>query len=319
MLDATHGNDTGHGTGHGTGDGQKWSLHDLEYRTEAYIAKREEVHGRTAERLLGLCKANQGFYIKAAQTVASMQMGVPKQVTSKLRVLQDSAPFKELADVLGTFEAEFGASPHELFAEFDEQPFAAASLAQVHKAVTHDGQRVAVKVQHAGLEDLITTDLWAMRTIASIMPFFFEDLELGWLVTEVEENIAKELDFVREGQSAERVAASFADMPHVRIPGIVWASSSRRVLTMEFMDGFSISNEAQLEEQGVDRAQLTKLLLDTFSRMIFCTGFIHCDPHAGNLLVHKNAETGALDLVLLDHGLYRELDDEFRILADPIG
>ena len=290
----------------------KISLYGKEYGTEEYTATRSEVHVRTGAHLLALARANQGFYVKAAQTISMMNL-LPPSIRNPLKVLQAAAPFKDYSNIVAVFESEFGADPHALFAEFDEDPFAAASLAQVHKGVTHSGLPVAIKVQHLGLEEMIDNDLWAMGTIASLVPYFFDGLDLAWIVNEVRENIAMELDFVREGESAERVAKSLAHIPNVAVPAIHWETSSSRVLTMEFMPGFSIGNTDAIDAAGLDHAQLTTTLLTVFATMIFGSGYIHCDPHAGNILVDPNPPSNApFRLVLLDHGLYREIDDQFR-------
>lgn len=293
----------------------KWSLRGLTREDEQYEEIRNQVHERSAERVLALCRANRGFYIKIGQTVASMQMGLPRAYTTKLAVLQTAAPYYGESNVIDTFASEFGASPHVLFAHFDMTPFAAASLAQVHRALTHDGEKVAVKVQHPDLHELVEVDLWALRVITMVLPAFFDGLQLGWMVDEVRLNISKELDFELEGRSADRIRQAFesAGCDSVRVPRIHWSLTTPRILTMEYMAGCKINDSAALEAQHTDRAALAHLLLDTFSKMIFCFGFIHCDPHPGNILVRHSPVDSRLELVLLDHGLYRELSEPFRL------
>nr|XP_024393504.1 uncharacterized aarF domain-containing protein kinase 1-like isoform X3 [Physcomitrium patens] len=266
----------------------KISLRGFDEKSDAYYDARNKVHLRAAKRLLRLCEKNRGFYIKAGQSVASMHQ-VPKEFVSTLSVLQDKASFWSFKDLEVVFLEEFGKDVKELFEAFDEQPIAAASLAQVHRGFLKNGQEVAVKI--------------------------FPDYQFEWLVGEFEKNVVRELDFTQEADNADRTAKSFAHNRNVRIPRIFRELSTKRVLTMEFMEGCKIDDIKSLEKAGVDPKEVASLLAAIFAEMIFCHGFVHGDPHPGNLLVHRDPSRSGkhnFDIVILDHGLYRELGEKFR-------
>uniref|UniRef100_A0A7I4ALG2 Protein kinase domain-containing protein n=1 Tax=Physcomitrium patens TaxID=3218 RepID=A0A7I4ALG2_PHYPA len=256
----------------------------------------------------------RGFYIKAGQSVASMHQ-VPKEFVSTLSVLQDKASFWSFKDLEVVFLEEFGKDVKELFEAFDEQPIAAASLAQVHRGFLKNGQEVAVKVQYPGLQKQFATDIATMAFLSKALAWIFPDYQFEWLVGEFEKNVVRELDFTQEADNADRTAKSFAHNRNVRIPRIFRELSTKRVLTMEFMEGCKIDDIKSLEKAGVDPKEVASLLAAIFAEMIFCHGFVHGDPHPGNLLVHRDPSRSGkhnFDIVILDHGLYRELGEKFR-------
>lgn len=201
------------------------------------------------------------------------------------------------------------------FGSFDEQPIAAASLAQVHRAFLKDGQEVAVKVQYPGLQKQFATDIATMAVLSKALAWLFPDYQFEWLVPEFEKGLLKELDFIQEADNADRTAKSFAHKQGVRIPRIFRELSTSKVLTMEFMEGCKVDDISSLEKAGVDPKQVASLLVDIFAEMIFCHGYVHGDPHPGNILVHRDPSRSGkhnFDIVILDHGLYRDLDEKFR-------
>ncbi|BBN13742.1 aarF domain-containing kinase [Marchantia polymorpha subsp. ruderalis] len=292
----------------------KYSLKDYDDKSEEYFQARSEVHKRAAERLLKLCQANRGFYVKAGQFVGSMK-NVPQEFVTVLSVLQDKAqpwPYHAIQKVI---EGEFGQSIGDIFAEFDEEPIAAASLAQVHRAQLKGGEEVAVKVQYPHLQQQFEIDIRTMYTLSKAISMLFPDYQFEWIVVEFEKGVSRELDFKQEGKNAEQTSKNFASKDHVKIPEIKWDLTSRRVLTMEFMHGFKITDTERLKKAGIDPLQVAEVLVEVFAEMVFCHGYVHGDPHPGNIFVHPRDQVKGkrnFDLVLLDHGLYRELDEGFR-------
>ncbi|CAN0056377.1 unnamed protein product [Ectocarpus sp. 12 AP-2014] len=317
----------------------KYRLRNLERGSEEYEAVRKEVNLRAAQRLLHVCSIHGGVYTKFGQYISSMNHVLPKEFTETLKVLQDRNPSVELSEVARTVRRELGAEISELFREFDEKAIAAASLAQVHRAVTMAGEEVAVKLQYPGLESQVHKDLLGMRFLAGLLGAVFPEYQYTWLFPEFEESISLELDFVQEGTNSERVARMFRGNQNVFVPSIHWDLSSRRVLTMDFVHGLKISDREGIERRGMDPTGVARTVTRTFGDMIYCHGFLHCDPHPGNLMVRPKpssrnakaaargtAESGdaarsatpkrnsvAHQVVLLDHGMYRRLEPDFRL------
>ncbi|KAL6069470.1 putative aarF domain-containing protein kinase 1 [Balamuthia mandrillaris] len=284
----------------------------------------KEVHQRSAERLLASFRKLGGIYIKAGQHISCLEYILPTEYTSTMSPLHDQAPTESFDNVVRVFKEEFvGSHPDELFALFEREPIAAASLAQVHRAVRYDGEEVAVKVQFHGLHQRAWGDVRTIALLIDGVAWLFPEFEFKWLVTEFNNNLPKELDFVNEGRNGERLAHNFKDYPHVGVPKVHWDLTTKRVLTMEYIHGKKLDDMKGLEELGVSVKKAATLLATVFSKQIFVDGLVHCDPHPGNLLVRradrKLCKSGAWDvnaepeLVVLDHGLYRELNDEFRL------
>ncbi|CAG8529987.1 4566_t:CDS:2 [Ambispora gerdemannii] len=284
------------------------------YGSDEYKAARSLVHLRSAYRLLRLCKLNTGVYIKAGQHLASLTYVVPKQYTDVLSVLQDRAPYRAMSEIEKIIKEEFnGQGSKDLFSEFDETPLAAASLAQVHRAITKDGREAAVKVQYPDVARLFHVDVWTMQTMSDLISFLFPEFELNWIVKEFKQNLIAEFDFEAEGRNGELTKQRFAHRSEsFVIPEIYHEFSTKRVLTMQFIRGVKINDLNGLKRLGADPAWVRNQLLEVFAEMIFCHGIVHCDPHPGNALVAISPVTKKPQLILLDHGLYRELSDDFR-------
>ncbi|XP_047594197.1 aarF domain-containing protein kinase 1 isoform X3 [Lutra lutra] len=202
---------------------------------------------------------------------------------------------------------------HDLFVSFDDTPLGAASLAQVHKAVLRDGRTVAVKVQHPKVQSQSSKDILLMEVLVLAVKQLFPEFEFMWLVEEAKKNLPLELDFLNEGRNAEKVAQMLKDFDFLKVPRIYWELSTKRVLLMEFVDGGQVNDRDYMERNNIDVNEISRYLGKMYSEMIFVNGFVHCDPHPGNVLVRKCPGTGKAEVVLLDHGLYQVLTDEFRL------
>ncbi|KAI1319353.1 hypothetical protein EDD11_004219 [Mortierella claussenii] len=282
------------------------------YTSDTYKAERKLVHQRCADRILRLCRLNTGIYCKAGQHVASLTYIVPPEYTDTLSVLQDRAPYKSMKEVERVFQEQFGKGPLDLFREFDPKPMAAASLAQVHRAVTMDGRLAAVKVQYNDVSRLFKTDMWTMQTLSSMVGWLFPEFELGWIVDEFRDNLTSEFDFTNEARNGEATKERFKNRSDFYVPEIYWDLSTKKILTMEFIDGVKVNDLDGLKSLGVSPKWVRTALLEVFAEMIYQHGVVHCDPHAGNILITKNKVNGKCQFVLLDHGLYRTLDETFR-------
>ncbi len=271
-------------------------------------------HSRAAQRLLVLCAANRGVYIKLGQHVAMLEHLLPAEYVKAMQPLCHTAPTSRFEDVRSVVEADLGRPLEEVFSSFDQRPIASASLAQVHKAVLRStGQTVAVKVQHRGLREASAVDLRTISALVDAVRARFPRFEYRWLVNEIRVNLPRELDFRLEAANIERTGRLLAGRDDVVVPSVFHDASSGRVLTMSFEDGCYITNKERIEAMGLPAAQVALSMAQVFSDQTFKHGFLHCDPHAGNILVRPHpADARRAQLVLLDHGLYRELDEKFR-------
>ncbi|XP_073494242.1 aarF domain-containing protein kinase 1 isoform X1 [Phyllobates terribilis] len=281
--------------------------------SQEYEVVRSQVHARSARRLLDLCCANRGTYIKVGQHLGALEYLLPPEYTRTLSVLHSRAPATPLPDVLHIIQEELGTETSDLFAQFEETPLGAASLAQVHRAVLRDGRTVAVKVQHPKVRQQSSRDIMIMEVLLRAVKKVFPQFEFMWLVEEAKKNLPRELDFLNEARNAEKMAAMVRKFPFLRIPKIHWDVSTERVLVMEYVEGGQANDLHYMERNGIDVNQVSRALGKLYSEMIFVHGFVHCDPHPGNVLIRRREGSRSPEIVLLDHGLYQELTDNFRL------
>lgn len=294
------------------------------------IENNNAIHLRAAQRLLKLFQKNGGIFIKLGQHLAALEYILPEEYCSTMSILQNQAPTSSLQDVQRVFAEDLGVGTlEEIFAHFDPVPIGAASLAQVHRAILKDsGCEVAVKIQHHRLHDFVEMDMFTVGVAVRLIKRLFPEFQLDWLVDEMKLNLPMELDFVHEGHNAERVARNLRESfgSKVRVPRIFWTWTTPRILVMEYLPGAKVTNVQFLRENGIDPHKVSERLTKVFSEMIFINGFVHCDPHPGNIFIRplKSANSSkwklccpwnkpSWEMVLLDHGLYREIADTFRL------
>ncbi|KAK4525302.1 hypothetical protein GAYE_SCF09G3210 [Galdieria yellowstonensis] len=291
-----------------------WSMKGFRLPLENSPSELHETHLRCAKRLLELCRKNGGLYIKIGQHIAQLDYLLPDEYCHTLLPLMDACPTQPLSDVYITFVEDLGATPDQLFSYFESTPFASASLAQVHKACTHSGQKVAVKLQHRGLKEAAKGDIATVAFLVNTAAFLFPDFDYQWLVNEVRENLPKELDFIHEARNAERCRTNFGSRLDVTTPDVFWNLSSSRVLTMSFEEGCRLDDAEAMKSVGLSPADVSRIVSEVFNEQIFLHGFVHCDPHIGNILVRPRADKPKSPLIImLDHGLYRELSPDLRL------
>ena len=280
------------------------------WKGEAWAdGKRFEHHRASARAIHDTAVRNQGLLIKTAQFLSSRPDVVPDEYVEVLSRLQDEVPPEPFPVVRRLVELELGGPLETVFQAFDEQPIAAASLAQVHRAVLLDGRVVAIKVQYPGIEDLVHTDLKNIRRFISILNRLDKSLDYSFIAEEMGRQIPQELDFIHEGRNAEAIAANFAGVEDVIVPGIHWQYTTRRVLTMEYVPGVKITDVAGISRLGIDPADVAKILVVAFSEMLLKHGLFHADPHPGNLLVAPGPK-----LVLVDFGQVKQIGPQFRVV-----
>ncbi|BFF97592.1 uncharacterized aarF domain-containing protein kinase 5 [Drosophila madeirensis] len=277
-----------------------------------YEPKLKALHQKSAERLLETCLLNGGLYIKVGQGFAAINHILPIEYTSTLSRLQDKCLPTTKADVRKVFQKDFGQLPEEIYEDFNYEPVAAASLAQVFQAKLPSGEQVAVKVQYSDLQKRFISDLGTIMFLQDIVEFFFKDYNFGWIMRDVRKNLVQEMNFVQEGHNAERCAGDMKKFNFVHVPKVYWPYTKTRVLTLEWMDGCKISDLEAIAERKLSVKDIDVKLFNTFAEQIFYTGFVHADPHPGNIFVRRNESSGRADIILLDHGLYEELPAEVR-------
>jgi predicted unusual protein kinase regulating ubiquinone biosynthesis (AarF/ABC1/UbiB family) len=266
-------------------------------------------HERAARMLLRCALDLRGVVIKLCQAVATRSDVFPPPFVETLKQCHDAVPPRPFERIRAAVEAELGMPLSGVFAEFEPEPLASASLAQVHRARLLDGEPVAVKVQYPDIADIVRTDLANLRRACRVYEYFDpQPLALLPLLDELTTHIGYELDFGREADSAERVRELFADDERVVVPRIHRKWSTPRVLVMELVGGIKVTEKAMLLAAGLDPADVVQDLMRVYVRMILAAGFFQADPHPGNLFVTRDGR-----LVIMDFGLAKQLPEGFGL------
>ncbi len=242
-------------------------------------------------------------FIKVGQALSTRPDLIRQDFLDELIKLQDQLPPFDNAIALSQIEQELGRSIQTLFSQISPKPVAAASLGQVYRAKLHTGEEVAVKVQRPNLRPVLTLDLYLMRWAASwLAPWLPLNLghDLTLIVDEFGTKLFEEINYLNEGRNAERFALNFQDDPTVKVPAIYWRYSSIRVLTLEWIDGFKLTDTERIEALGLDRASLIKTGVTSGLRQLLEHGFFHADPHPGNLFALPDGRMGYIDFGMMD-------------------
>ncbi|MBN1129571.1 MAG: AarF/ABC1/UbiB kinase family protein, partial [Chitinispirillaceae bacterium] len=238
-------------------------------------------------------------FIKLGQFASNRPDVLPLDLVASLEKLQDAVPPFPQAEAMARIEKELGKPVGELFARIEEQPFASASVAQVHRATLHNGQEVAVKVQRPRIEEMVAIDIVIMGHLAQLLEKYLEDLRvlnLQQLVDEFAGALSKELDFTAEARHFDLFAANFRGDPEVHIPVVFKELTTRKIITTEFIHGVKITNAADMRSAGLDPREIACRGSRAVLRQIFVHGFFHADPHAGNIIIMENNVIAFVDL-----------------------
>ena len=248
-------------------------------------------------------------FIKAGQALSTRPDIVPPLLLEELAQLQDQLPGFDSALAMACIEDDLGAPVLEIYEQLDAEPISAASLGQVHKGVLKGGQVVAVKVQRPGLREQITLDLYIVRNIAAWLNQNVGLIrsDLVALIDELGKRVFEEMDYCNEAANAERFAALHTHNPRIAVPRIYHQATSRRVLTMEWIEGVKLTNLEAVRGIGVDPDEMVNIGVNCSLQQLLEHGFFHADPHPGNLLALSDGR-----LAYLDFGMMSEVSRESR-------
>jgi len=249
--------------------------------------------------------------IKLGQALSTRPDLVGERAVENLSQLQDNLPPAPFAAIKQTIEASFGAPLETLYAEFDEVPVGAASIAQVHRAITTEGREVAVKVLRPGIEEELTKAIETYEWAAAHVEAYggeAERLRPRLVVAQFKQWTARELDLQREAASASELKENMVAEPGYYIPEIDWRRTARRVLTMEWLDGIKLNDHQALIAAGHDCNALAAILVRSFLRQAVVDGFFHADLHHGNLFALKDGRIAAIDF-----GIMGRIDRRARV------
>jgi ubiquinone biosynthesis protein len=264
-------------------------------------------HQRNARRVYQSILVLQGLFIKVGQLLSILANFLPEEFRHELEGLQDQVPPRPYHEIKSRIELDLGKELTELFESLSEEPLASASLGQVHEARMKDGTRVAVKVQHKDIDEIVKLDLKTIRRIMQIVEWFVPVQGLDAYYHQIKELLEQELDFNLEANNIETISKNFEKDPAVRFPIPIRSHSTKRVLTTTFVTGWKLSDTAALDAAGIDKKAVAKKLVQIFCQMIFIDGVYHADPHPGNILVDAEG-----NLILLDFGAVAELSSTMR-------
>jgi ubiquinone biosynthesis protein len=265
------------------------------------------VHKANAKRVYATILELQGLFIKVGQLLSIMANFLPEEFRQELEGLQDQVPPRPYSEIAPRIEEELGAKVDAIFDDFHREPIASASLGQVHEARTKEGLRVAVKVQHQDIDEIVRLDLKTIRRIISVVQWFVPVQGLDGYYHQIKDLLKQELDFNGEADNIEKIATNFEKDPRVHFPVPVRELSTSRVLTTTFVEGKKLTDLAGLDAMGIDKKELASRLVRVYCQMIFVDGVYHADPHPGNILVNSSG-----DFVLLDFGAVAELSQPMR-------
>ncbi|MFS0517926.1 ABC1 kinase family protein [Nostoc sp. UIC 10607] len=243
-------------------------------------------------------------YIKIGQALSTRPDLVPPVYLEELTKLQDQLPPFPNELAYQFIKEELGAPPEEVYAELSAQPIAAASLGQVYKGKLKTGEEVAVKVQRPDLRERITIDLYILRNLAAWVQKKVKRVrsDLVGILDELGDRIFEEMDYIHEGENAERFFELYGHIQDVYVPKIYWEYTNRRVLTMEWINGTKLTQTEEISAQGINARYLIEVGVQCSLRQLLEHGFFHADPHPGNLLATPDGK-----LAYLDFGMMSEI------------
>jgi ubiquinone biosynthesis protein len=273
-----------------------------------FEARLARAHARGARRLAEGFSELGGVFIKVGQVLSVVGTFLPKAYVEALETLQDKVRPRPFREVTRRLEAALGYQPLRRFRHIDRRPIAAASLAQVHRAISHDGRELAVKVLYPGIEEWIRSDLWVLRSLQPVVNWLIPITHSERILEQLETMLARETNLEHERTNLEKMRTLFAGRADIVVPSVERELTSGAVLTMSFEHGLKVNDTAGLEQAGILGVEVANKIVDCYVTMLLEHRLFHADPHPGNFLIRK--EGGALTLVLLDFGAVETLSED---------
>lgn len=249
-------------------------------------------------------------FVKLGQLLSTRPDVIPRPYVQEFTKLQDMVPPFSFVEVEEQIRLELGGEIEELFASVDPVPIAAASIAQVHRAVLLSGEEVVIKVRRPGIVELVETDIDALLGLAQLVERHLPNTDMYEpvpLVREFARTIRREMDFTREGHTIEKIAGNFAGDTTLYFPKVYWDVTSRGILTLEFINGIKVSDLDALEDAGLDAKEIARRGADAIIKMVLVDGFFHGDPHPGNVFILPGNV-----ICLLDYGMVGRFDEQLK-------
>jgi predicted unusual protein kinase regulating ubiquinone biosynthesis (AarF/ABC1/UbiB family) len=282
-----------------------WKIERLKKQLSGEECESEinKVCQKAGERMRNTAFLMKGIIVKAGQFLSMRQDLLPKAFIKELTDLQDALPAEPFEKIRPFIEKELKKDIFKVFWKFEKKAVAAASLAQVHRAVLSDGTNVAVKILRPRMEKLAKADLDILGLIAQVtqrFPALGRKMNFVLLHREFTETIQRELNGFSESEHLKRFAAMFSNDKRVVIPKIYESYTTRRLIVMEYMEGARVSDHKLLSEWKIDGTEMARTLLDAYMKQLLVYGFIHVDPHPGNLLIQPGNRLCFLDFGMVD-------------------
>ena len=277
--------------------------------------EREWTEGSYAARLRLALEELGPTFVKMGQVLSTRPFLIPQELVTELSKLQDEVTPVAFEGIRQTFETNLGRPIEACFSSFEPKPIAAASIAQVHWAVTLEGQRIVVKVQRPGIRRLVETDMDILYHLAGLLERHIPEIrryDPSGVVAELAKTLRREMDFLNEARNIERFAQNFREDQTIYVPKVYWELTTSQVLTLEYIEGIKISEIDRIETEGLDRREIAQSGGRFVLKQVFEDGFFHADPHPGNLFVLPGNV-----IAPIDYGMMGHLDREtIRQLSD---
>ncbi|SFA40153.1 2-octaprenylphenol hydroxylase [Parageobacillus thermantarcticus] len=274
-----------------------------------FDAKEKEAK-TTGERIRLVLQELGPTFVKLGQIASTRPDLLPEEIIRELEKLQDQVPPFSFEEVRNIVQQELGDDLNKIFRQFADVPLAAASIGQVHQAILHSGERVAVKIQRPNIANMIETDLEILQDLAILAERRLEwaaRYQIRDMVDEFSRSLRAELDYTIEARNAEKISNQFKNDPNIYIPKVFWEYSTKKVLTMEYVEGVKFNELERLKQNGYNLKKLAERLAKAIFQQIFIEGFFHGDPHPGNVLVLPREV-----IAFIDFGMVGRLNPEMK-------